>query len=365
MRPLSKPPPASYSPPTNLQFKKASATKIQAVLGTSNPTLAACLDVWLRVVKARKRKPAPSWFAAWEEAAALIEGRVEGIYKEAAEDLIAGLGEYCSYCESRVTGLLEVEHVLAKAEFPTLSTEWDNFLLACGPCNNCKKDTPTRSMVHRWLGTKITNESQCVTEVRQRYYWPDRFADSYRALLVELFYDSGNGSWQLIPLPDATGTTTRMLSVDIPTRTVRADIPNQGLTNVAVSARVTPKVTRATLSGGGVANTIPTGAQEIIDLCGLNTTRSARVAYDRRGLNRTKAWFDALESLKAVLACPTQADFDRNWPQVGRTAVASGFFSVWVRVFSLSQDPSGRPLDQRFVADFAASFAGTNTSQLP
>jgi hypothetical protein len=364
MRPLSKGRPASYAPPATLTFTKASAVKIHAVLGTSTPTLAACLDVWLRVVKARKRKPAPKWFAAWEEAAKLIQGRVEEIYKDAAEDLITGLGEYCSYCESRVTGLLEVEHVLAKAEFPTLATEWDNFLLACGPCNNCKGNTPERGTVRRWLATKVTSEAQCAAEVYQRYYWPHRFPSSYRSLPVDLFYDTGNGNWQLIPLPDANAPGTQLVTVDIPTRIVRADIPNLSLTNVSVSARVTPQVTRVSING--VLNTITaTGAQEIIDLCGLNTAKSARVAYDRRGLNRTKAWFDAVEALSTLRSCPTQADFDRTWPQVGRTAEGIGFFSVWVRVFSGDQDPSGRHLDQQFVTDFAPSFAGTNLTQLP
>lgn len=364
MRPLTKAAATRYAPPAHLQFTKASATKIQGVLGTSTPTLAACLDVWLRVAKARRRKPAPKWFAAWQEAATLIEGRVQEIYKEAAEDLITGLGEYCSYCESRITGLLEVEHVLAKAEFPTFSTAWDNFLLACGPCNNCKKDAPNRRQVQRWLLTKVANEAHCEAEVRKRYYWPDRFANSYKAMPVDLYYDLGNGNWQLIPLSDATALSTTLLNVDIPTRAVRANIPNLTLSNVLVSARVMPQVTLASVNGV-LTNITPAGAQEIIDLCGLNTTKSARVAYDRRGLNRTKAWFEALEALKSMSCCPTQSDFDRSWPLVGRTAVATGFFSVWVRVFSLSQDPSGQGLDQRFVTDFAPYFAGTNVKQLP
>ncbi|MBA2116092.1 HNH endonuclease [Bremerella alba] len=364
MRPLSKPSPASYLAPAMLTFTGANATKIQAVLGTSTPTLDACLNLWLRVIKAKKRKPLPNGFAAWNDAAKIIQGRVEEIYKEAAEDLISELGEYCSYCESPITGLLEVEHILSKSEFPTLSTAWSNFLLACGPCNNCKGNTPTRQMVRRWLAARITNEAQCEGEVHRRYYWPDRFPDSYQALPVDLFYDVGSGNWQQVSLPDATSVQNRLVSVDIPSRTVRADLPSVPQMNVPVCARVIPRVIQASVSGVTLGVT-PKGTSEIIDLCGLNTTKSYRVAYDRRGLNRTRAWFSAVETLKTLASSPNQADFDRTWSLVGRTAAGIGFFSVWLRVFSMTTDPSGQKLDQRFVREYAGMFAGTNTSQLP
>lgn len=171
MRPvtrLSNPP--TYAPPPTLYFTGANAAKVIAVLGTNNPTLVACLGVWLRVLKAGKLRP--KWYAAWAEMAKLVQGRVEKIYKEAGADLIDGLGEYCSYCESRIAGLLEVEHVAPKAQYPTLATDWDNLLLACGACNICKSDLPSRAMVRRWMAARISNENQCRAQIRGRYLWP-------------------------------------------------------------------------------------------------------------------------------------------------------------------------------------------------
>ncbi len=364
MRPLSKgPQPADYAPPKNLRFTGMNGLKVRQVLGTDNPPLSACLAVWLRIVKARKRRP--NWYAALAEVAKLIQGRVDEIYKDAAADLIASLGEYCSYCESPITGLLEVEHVLPKAEYPTYATDWENFLLACGPCNTCKGDMPSRLMVSGWVGSQVTNEAQCRDEVRRRYIWPDIYPQVYRFVSFKMIHDpTNNGNWQVVPFKKATHLKTRLVSVDIPTRTVRADIPSLKLRGVRVVVRVVP---RDSPIGRGTARrwVTPAGTQEIIDLCGLNTTRSARVAYDRRGLHRTRAWFEALDSLKMLRAMRTPATFNLAWQQVGRTATRTGFFSVWLHVFSSAIDPSGTRLDQRFVSDFANLFPGTDTTLLP
>src|SRR5688500_15065152 len=102
-----------------------------------------------------------------------------------------------------------------------------------------------------------------------------------------------------------------------------------------------------------------------MDLCGVNTTRSSRTADDRRGLSRTRAWFSALDALRTLYPSPTQADFDRTWQQVGRTAGGIGFFSVWMRVFSSRTDLNGTQLDDRCVNDFAWLFPGTDVTLLP
>ena len=71
--------------------------------------------------------------------------------KEAKDDLIDRLGEYCSYCER--PGDLHVEHVVPKSHRPDLEAKWANFLLACENCNGIK-------------GNK--NHS------RNGYIWPDQ-----------------------------------------------------------------------------------------------------------------------------------------------------------------------------------------------
>ena len=74
-------------------------------------------------------------------------------YAEARGELIARLGEYCSFCESRLNASLAVEHILSKHHHPTRELDWDNFLLSCVNCNSTKG--------HRRLQAR-------------NYYWPDR-----------------------------------------------------------------------------------------------------------------------------------------------------------------------------------------------
>lgn len=73
-------------------------------------------------------------------------------YQEARGDLIARLGQYCSYCEMKLDASLAVEHVQPKSLYPTLEREWNNFLLACTNCNS-------------------TKGSQDI--ILSDYYWPD------------------------------------------------------------------------------------------------------------------------------------------------------------------------------------------------
>lgn len=62
-------------------------------------------------------------------------------YKQARPYLIDRIGEFCSYCNSKIPASLAVEHVVPKDPRPALALDWDNFLLACTNCNSTKKDT--------------------------------------------------------------------------------------------------------------------------------------------------------------------------------------------------------------------------------
>jgi len=82
--------------------------------------------------------------------------RVFAEYQDARADLIAHLGEYCSYCEMQLDASLAVEHVQPKkgpGAQPHLALDWGNFLLGCTNCNSTKG--------HRAI-------------VIDDYYWPDR-----------------------------------------------------------------------------------------------------------------------------------------------------------------------------------------------
>jgi len=63
-------------------------------------------------------------------------------YKDARDDLIGRVGDYCSYCEVALHSQVDVEHVLPKSLHPTHALEWSNFLLACTNCNSIKGNTP-------------------------------------------------------------------------------------------------------------------------------------------------------------------------------------------------------------------------------
>jgi len=61
-------------------------------------------------------------------------------YTHARPYLIERLGQYCSYCESRLPASLAVEHKAPKSilENRGLDKDWSNFLLACVNCNSVK-----------------------------------------------------------------------------------------------------------------------------------------------------------------------------------------------------------------------------------
>lgn len=61
-------------------------------------------------------------------------------YSTAKAPLIANIGEYCSYCEEpRSQSDIHIEHIKPKSKDGAIF-EWDNFLLACSMCNNCKSN---------------------------------------------------------------------------------------------------------------------------------------------------------------------------------------------------------------------------------
>ncbi len=74
-------------------------------------------------------------------------------YQDAKPDLLACLGDYCSYCERRLETHLAIEHVKPQSIYPQLQSRWSNLLLACVHCNSSKghKDVIIRN-----------------------YFWPDR-----------------------------------------------------------------------------------------------------------------------------------------------------------------------------------------------
>jgi uncharacterized protein (TIGR02646 family) len=59
-------------------------------------------------------------------------------YGQAKDDLRDRLSSFCSYCEMNIDNQPDIEHVSPKSKNSDLETSWDNFLLACKPCNIIK-----------------------------------------------------------------------------------------------------------------------------------------------------------------------------------------------------------------------------------
>ena len=61
-------------------------------------------------------------------------------YGDAIDDLMDGLGHYCSYCERRLPTNLAAEHMSPKSLNEALRLDWNNFLFGCVNCNSAKGD---------------------------------------------------------------------------------------------------------------------------------------------------------------------------------------------------------------------------------
>lgn len=67
-------------------------------------------------------------------------------YGQWRSHLIKRIGYYCVYCNIPLSHSLDVEHVAPKnpvaGTVPGSLLDWDNMLIACGPCNNAKGNKP-------------------------------------------------------------------------------------------------------------------------------------------------------------------------------------------------------------------------------
>ena len=73
-------------------------------------------------------------------------------YKDWRSDLIDRIGNYCSYCNMVLNDSPQVEHVSPKnpqvGQIAGNMLDWDNMLLACGPCNRAKSNNPCPASTH-------------------------------------------------------------------------------------------------------------------------------------------------------------------------------------------------------------------------
>jgi hypothetical protein len=69
-------------------------------------------------------------------------------YRDWRADLIDRIGFYCCFCNMPLNDSPQVEHVIAQDIDPTKALDWDNMLLACGPCNRTKSANPCPPATH-------------------------------------------------------------------------------------------------------------------------------------------------------------------------------------------------------------------------
>jgi len=330
---------------------------VAKVVNQSPPTnipTPACLNTWHRFLRGDKSLPGTK--TQQKEAVKAIQDKVASSYKLATVSLTQELGSFCSFCETPIPGLLEVEHCVPKSEYPTFSLSWDNFLLACSPCNTAKGNVPSRTTVRGWAQKPITSEKDFYDEIRLRHYvWADLGGQSHAWLPVGLeWYDAQTQTWNALPMNQAAHLDNTMVSHDIAKREVKARIFDP-----ATNAHV-PRIVRSQLvpSPSNVSR-----ATEMVSLCELNDNGTLTSTYDRRVLNRTLAWFRCLVSLKTHLAQTDKQLQAMTWNMLLQNAAAVGFYSTWLTIIR-SHSPK---LAQRFVADTAKPmyYPGTDISKLP
>jgi hypothetical protein len=69
-------------------------------------------------------------------------------HRDWRSDLIGRIGYYCCYCNIPLKDSPQVEHVVAQDIDPNRALDWNNVILACGPCNRTKTNKPCPPSTH-------------------------------------------------------------------------------------------------------------------------------------------------------------------------------------------------------------------------
>ncbi|MHA6907848.1 HNH endonuclease [Ralstonia pseudosolanacearum] len=370
MRPVSKPANSPhYNPPATLAFAGNNAAILQKIAVVAPPYAynytVSLSDALLALLKIAQGQSLPNITATEQKTIVkAIADRVADIYKTASAPLTQDLGDYCSYCGTPLPGLLEVEHTVPKSPYPTFTTDWTNFLLCCGPCNTAKSNTPSRATATPWTNKFSPTEQELYDAIRDDHYiWPDLNSTSWDDLPLYLEYvNPVNGQWAVLSAPFDTDLNNKLTGYDVVNHKVYADIKVSN-TNTLNNVQVAVTVASANTHG------LQARADAMIDLMQFNNdvTNQLTGTYDRRVMNRTRAWFYALEKCKLLETATTRAEFDLLWSQVPMMGATSGFYSVWVTVLGNFDDPSGTNYASRFVADtnHPMLYPNTDTTNLP
>ncbi|MDD1015605.1 HNH endonuclease [Pseudomonas rubra] len=343
----------SYAPDAAQSFSGAVAALLQKIDGVATqPNYTIDLDRVLKLLLERAKGLPIAGVTAVEQDVLVtgLKQRVTTLYKTAALPLTQELGAFCAYCGTALPGLVEVEHTVPKAPYPMYATTWENFLPACGPCNTSKGNKPDRITATQSSGIHAPDETDLRNTIRYHcYIWPDLAPDCYRRLPLKLHYHDSNRWIELDPATSVNGNN-QLTAYDV--------IQHQILATIEVNHTLLNDVPVTVVVDCAAHDTVEA---DTIDLTGLNDDSSS--IYDRRQMNRTRAWFDALEECRLLGTAQSGYDLDLLWKGTPRRAASSGFYAVWLTVMQAY----GAHYATRFVQETKNSlyYPQTNTHSLP
>jgi hypothetical protein len=305
-------------------------------------------------------------------------------YTDAARELVNQLGPYCAYCEANLKTQIDVEHMLPKGTgqikaetwlgFPSHAKSWLNFLPACPRCNSTKNAHPGKyDITYQAAGVPFIKDDNTVlpaivgvgkegdrritdleyARLYQDYYQFPLEAASYRNVGFALWnqslgvIDNTAIAKQINWTINAVDEINKVVIVNqfghLP-----AVVPYQVFIDDGTYAAAVVQ------TPGPPANVVK--VRGIKNICGLNTTNANT---DRRVLERTEAWFMALEAVRRIqidlaglnglplgLAAPNVYN-GVYWlwcDNVINTIKEKGFISVWLKIFAAFHHPlTGTP----------------------
>lgn len=250
--------------------------------------------------------------------------------------LFESLGPYCSYCEQPVSNDTAVEHKIPKSEnkgFQEFQYQWRNLLLACHTCNSAKGARPHRYDVpganEGWVETHLPES--WYQETLKLWVWPDLVTPAPRT------YTIGSESMRLFrPVRD------RRSQDDLGAAGLIKEHKRTSASAVKHDMTwIVPNDTHINDYEPGLRSEIR--ARVVRTIVGLNLNRyepDEPKLNDRRVSNRTAAHDAALAAISRLGAVCKAAHFAMIAPEVRlavqavrETAVATGFWSLWFRVF--------------------------------
>lgn len=333
----------------------------------------------------------------------------------AFQDLLNLLGPYCAYCESNEKVGLQVEHMMPKGfdegldhltSFSSLSRAWSNFLPACGQCNSHKGNHPNKFTLTRATRGVNFHKDDLVSNSIVDFnpvgnQWDRRFNDHEYLRLLEVGHQfplesSSYRNVGFVLMNVSTGLpengpisnliNVRVDRIDEINKCVVVQYLNPGNRNQVVGQAHFVLFVHTGQNGNPPAQNpvIPNlpglgtlhGAQvkvnNMVDLISLNLNQGR----DRRTLERTEAWFMALQSigeLQSFLqpfngnAPLIQINYDIWKTNLVKAIKEKGFFTVWLKVLSQFPSPTGGLIGQDIAQNLRAQryFPGTDWTQVP